>query len=125
VGWFFVPVMNLFKPLLATQELWKASDASTAAQDPLAWKQSRGAILVIVWWSLLLASGVLGGIAWATGGNPSGGGRPSAFPALIDMVSQLLFMGSAVCLALIILKVQQKQRQKATMVQAASLPLQL
>jgi Domain of unknown function (DUF4328) len=53
VGWWFVPIANLFKPYQAVKELWMASDPApmVGADGP-----SRPAILPW-WWGTLLVSG--------------------------------------------------------------------
>lgn len=58
VGWFFVPIANLFKPFQAMRELWNASyglsdrfDADSPANMKL-------------WWAAYLVSGVLGNISF-------------------------------------------------------------
>jgi Domain of unknown function (DUF4328) len=53
VGWFFVPIANLFKPYLAMKEIWQASAA------PANWKdQPRGEILPW-WWGVFLFNNFL------------------------------------------------------------------
>ncbi len=53
VGWFFIPIMNLWKPYQAMCDLWRASS------EPKNWNGvERGSILP-VWWALWLLSGAL------------------------------------------------------------------
>lgn len=54
VGCFFVPIINLFGPYQAMQELWRASF------DPRGWHQKRGSPLVGLWWALWLLSSIYG-----------------------------------------------------------------
>jgi hypothetical protein len=50
VGWFFVPVANLFKPYQVMKEVWRVSHGTRAVgAAPVGW-----------WWALYLASGFLG-----------------------------------------------------------------
>lgn len=49
VGWFFIPLMNLFRPYQVMVELWKASSA-TADTD---WRKQPVPALVGWWWVLL------------------------------------------------------------------------
>ena len=54
VGWYLIPIANLFMPYRAMKEIWRASKA------PMAWETvKRGAILPW-WWGLFLVSGMLG-----------------------------------------------------------------
>jgi hypothetical protein len=51
VGWFFVPILNLWKPYRAMRELWKASRAAAS------WREQPGSVILPVWWILLILSG--------------------------------------------------------------------
>lgn len=48
VGWFFVPLFNLWKPYAAMKELWSAS------HRPADWRRHPIASLLPLWWSLFL-----------------------------------------------------------------------
>lgn len=56
VGWYAVPLANLFKPFHAMDEIWRAS------LDPHAWNKLPTPPDLRVWWGLWLASCVLGRI---------------------------------------------------------------
>ena len=61
VGWWFVPLMNLFRPYQVLAEIWRGSTATTRqswTEAPLPWVLS-------VWWALLLISNFSGGIGFA------------------------------------------------------------
>jgi Domain of unknown function (DUF4328) len=58
VGWFFIPILNLWKPYQAMKELWQVS------ANPLHWQsQERGGLLPW-WWFLWILSNVLGQISF-------------------------------------------------------------
>jgi hypothetical protein len=50
VGSYFIPFINLFRPLQDMQEIWRVSG------NPRSWMRDRGSILVGVWWVLTLAT---------------------------------------------------------------------
>jgi hypothetical protein len=54
VGWFFVPVANLWKPFQAVRQIWQAS------RNPLNWVNEPAPALLNVWWTLWLAGNFLG-----------------------------------------------------------------
>lgn len=54
IGWFFVPIANLFKPFQAMSEIWRVS------HDPVNWKTMSPPALMRWWWGLWLAAGFLG-----------------------------------------------------------------
>jgi Domain of unknown function (DUF4328) len=54
VGWYFIPIANLWKPYQAMCEIWQAS------ANPAHWQQQpRGPILPL-WWTFFLLSNFLG-----------------------------------------------------------------
>jgi hypothetical protein len=59
VGWYFVPIMNLFKPYQSMKEIWQVAHRTSAHDDVnpiLAW-----------WWVLWIASLFIGRIALRLG----------------------------------------------------------
>lgn len=54
VGWFFVPLLNLFKPYQVVSEIWRGSDpASLLKAIP------SGTALISWWWGFRVCSGIL------------------------------------------------------------------
>lgn len=49
VGWFFIPIANLWKPFQIVREIWVASHGGDASNDQL----------VGIWWGLFIVSGIL------------------------------------------------------------------
>lgn len=61
VGWWFVPIMSLYKPFDALREVFKASDPETvgpSATKP--WMASTVPAALLVWWGVYVANGFLG-----------------------------------------------------------------
>lgn len=54
IGWYFVPVFNLWKPYHAMSEIWKATAA------PAAWQTQSVPALVGLWWLLWIVASILG-----------------------------------------------------------------
>jgi Domain of unknown function (DUF4328) len=53
VGYYFIPILSLIRPVQVMNEIWRASD------DPGNWRQKPGSWLIAGWWTLfLLYSGV-------------------------------------------------------------------
>jgi len=61
VGWFFVPIMNLFRPCQVMREVWRESDSAALAPDPWSGNPSppTGSSLVGWWWALYLIMNVV------------------------------------------------------------------
>jgi uncharacterized protein DUF4328 len=58
VGWYFIPIANLWKPYQAMKEIWKASAAPAHWND-----QPRGSILPW-WWGFFLFNNVINQVAF-------------------------------------------------------------
>lgn len=60
VGWYFVPIANLWKPYQAMREIWKAS------AGPLGWQRRPVSALLPCWWLLALVGPLTAGwVTWA------------------------------------------------------------
>jgi hypothetical protein len=56
VGWWFVPIANLWKPFQSVRELWRTSRREV---DDAFWAGERTWILIGWWWAMLLVSNVV------------------------------------------------------------------
>lgn len=56
MGWWFVPIANLFMPLRVLAELWCAA----ADPRPVAWRRQSFPSWIVLWWLSLLAIPMLG-----------------------------------------------------------------
>jgi Domain of unknown function (DUF4328) len=61
VGWFFIPIANLWKPYQAMKELWRVS------ADPLRWRDVHRSALLPWWWFVWLLNNVLGQLSFQLG----------------------------------------------------------
>jgi hypothetical protein len=61
VGWYFVPIANLWKPFQAMRTLWNAS------HDAGKWQLGEGNWILPVWWTLWLISSFLGNLLMRNG----------------------------------------------------------
>lgn len=53
IGYYFIPVFNLWKPYLAMKEIWQASN------NPRDWHFTKVSAILPIWWALWLASNLL------------------------------------------------------------------
>ena len=53
IGYYFIPVFNLWKPYQAMKEIWMAS------KNPLDWSLTKISPILPVWWALWLTSNIL------------------------------------------------------------------
>jgi uncharacterized BrkB/YihY/UPF0761 family membrane protein len=63
VGWFFIPIMNLFRPYQVVSEIWKASDPDVDTTDDTSWKAVSTSPIVGCWFALYLISFFIARIA--------------------------------------------------------------
>jgi hypothetical protein len=61
LGYFFVPILNLFRPYQAMSDLWRAS------QDPAAWQSVSASAIVPIWWTLWIGDNIVGQVAFRLG----------------------------------------------------------
>src|SRR3954463_16165575 len=77
VGWYFVPIANLFKPYQAMREIWYAS--SFGGEDgPVG--------LLPLWWALWLAGSVLGRLGSGPGAEAGEASWLDVAGAAVDVV---------------------------------------
>ncbi len=72
VGYFFVPIINLYRPYQIFCEIWKASDPGPAPREDGAWQTLRVPALVGFWWAFWLGSGVVDQLSATTPHETSG-----------------------------------------------------
>jgi len=58
IGWYFIPVANLWKPYQAMAEIWRASGGSKN------WKSEPAPGILAIWWFVWLASNILDRLAF-------------------------------------------------------------
>lgn len=78
IGYFFVPVINLWRPYQILQEIWKAS-----APEPGDWKTRAGSSLIGWWWGLRLLDNVANRVVLRMTWQPSGDA-----PSLENLINQ-------------------------------------
>jgi hypothetical protein len=61
VGWWFVPVMSMFRPYQVAAEIWRASDPAATPSD---WRSRSVDPLLGWWWGLFVASTIGGQISF-------------------------------------------------------------
>jgi len=62
VGWFFVPLANLFMPYKAVREVWEKSDPAIKSEDDIMFTPPASAPLLLGWWVTWITMNVLGRI---------------------------------------------------------------
>lgn len=60
VAYFYIPVVNLYRPYNAAKEIWQGSVPTSEPQHPKAWQDQKASPLVGWWWGFWIISTVLG-----------------------------------------------------------------
>jgi hypothetical protein len=88
VGWFFIPLANLWKPFQAVREIYQASDPNA---DAVNWKLTPTAPLLGWWWAMWLLSNFVGQIELRmTLSAPEGLAKTTLVIAIVGSVLNLL-----------------------------------
>ncbi|WP_017445891.1 DUF4328 domain-containing protein [Gayadomonas joobiniege] len=53
IGFYFIPILNLWKPYQAMKEIWRAS------HHPNDWQSKEGTSLLVVWWAIWIISNTI------------------------------------------------------------------
>jgi hypothetical protein len=105
VGWFFVPIMNLFMPYQAVKEIWQTGDPRRGPDD---WKTG-GSTLVGAWWGFWLLAN-LGGRALDSIGATSSGQVAILFG--VAAIDALLFVTASVLACCVVQGIVRRQERK-------------
>jgi hypothetical protein len=60
VGYFFIPILNLFRPYQAMKNLWQAS------HNPVSWSTTKAGSILPAWWALWIFCNILGHLSART-----------------------------------------------------------
>ena len=60
VIWWFIPILDLWKPHSIAQQIWKASNPQIMLSNGIEWKNSHRSNLILLWWVLFLLSIFIG-----------------------------------------------------------------
>ena len=105
VGWFFIPILNLWKPYQAMKELWQAS------KDPAQWPQQSVSAIVGNWWALWLLTNVLGNLSLRL--NLTAKPDLAKYAEIVDFASEIAHVGLCVVALRLIASIYQMQSEWA------------
>ncbi len=64
VGWWFVPIMSLFRPYQVVKEIWKGSGSFETTEAASNWTLAEASPVLAWWWAVWLVSNFLGNVAF-------------------------------------------------------------
>lgn len=105
VGWYFIPVANLWKPYQAMAEIWRISCA------PDRWKSADTPLAMKAWWGAWLASNIMSNVSNRMANMASTDQAFIASDMAVIFIS-LVSIVAALCLRSIILQVTDAQTHR-------------
>jgi len=99
IGWFFVPLANLFMPYMTVRDMWKAS------ANPRDWQGASASGAILLWWLLWLASNIAGTVSFRLWLEKDPGRTGEVF----SLISNLGSIPAALIFAWIIGRIQAMQ----------------
>jgi len=109
VGWYFVPLANLFKPFGAMRQIWNASHSGGSDLD-------RGEPLLVYWWGIWTFTGIASYFAFRLSLNPESAAE--ARSALeIETFSSVLSLALYPLAWLLVDRITRAQRDRLTSAQ--------
>jgi Domain of unknown function (DUF4328) len=118
VGWWFVPIMNWFRPYQVMKEIWKASDPEVKLSDSSSWQTATTPRVMPWWWALFLVSHYLGSQLFGKLLSPS----TQSGAALLDdllltswamLALEVLNLAVSVCAITLISGIDKHQEEKS------------
>ncbi|HLR54835.1 MAG TPA: DUF4328 domain-containing protein [Pseudogracilibacillus sp.] len=106
IGWYFIPVMNLYKPFSVMRELTLAS--FHAVSNPDHWKLKKAPAYIIVWWLLFLGGNIAFLFDLLIDYEAIGDYRRDA---LIGLFAHPMYVGALLALYVIMKNITQTQTQ--------------
>ncbi len=104
VVWFFVPVMGLWKPYQAMQQLWMAS------HEPVNWKSAKSHPVVMTWWLLWLATIAIGFVSLEMAQRAVDNSTASQ-ASMVEMLSDFATLLSTLAILMLVRRINQAQIQ--------------
>lgn len=112
VGYWFIPILNLFKPLFIVNEVWNNSDYRQGGTHRISYSNTSSPKLHTSWWFAWIVSNVSDRIGSRMILNPSD--STTAYSGhLIIILSEIASILAAFCLIKIVANITQRQEANA------------
>jgi LSD1 subclass zinc finger protein len=108
VGYFFIPILNLFRPCQVAQEMWRASDP-TADLNYRDWGRNSLSAVIGFWWFFWILANIAGQIAFRI---TLAGNVPADVDDAVTIVASALSLLAGLFAILVILKLRRRQEEK-------------
>lgn len=117
VGYFFIPIVNLFRPFQVFQEMWRESDPETVSAGGIRpmhafIEDSSKSLLIIVWWGLWLLSNIIPLVALGYRGNAQLL-NDLINATWVSVVSDIVTILAAIACIIVVKKISDRQDERA------------
>ncbi len=120
-GCWFVPIMNLYRPVQIAQEIWRHCAPSTLDEDGFQDTKARNSVLIGLWWAIWIAANVIGNFALQALLDAS---TPEALQAatVADMIAEVVAILAALLAIAVVSSIDARQTVRAEEFGAGQLP---
>lgn len=112
VGWWFVPIMLLFKPFNAVSETWRAS-APEDASGSSAWKSVSAPWYMGVWWGCWIIGNILSNVSLRLTFMAKEDATMLMAATVVEILADLLLIPAALLAIIIVRTIYSRQQEKA------------
>ena len=105
VGWWFCPIICLFRPYAITKEIWRGSHPKLGAEGLPGWTKSPTPMLFPAWWATFWTSNLA-----LT--NASSGGLTAGYSNALPITGNVISLVSLILIVIIIRKISANQDRK-------------
>ena len=118
-GCWFVPILNLFRPVQIAQEIWRNSDPSTVAPDETGFRTAEDSSLIGFWWASWIVSLVLSQITMLMTRNVN---SPESLQTatLVAMIAEAVRVVAAILALALVNAINARQMARAAALAAES-----
>lgn len=113
VGWYFFPLLNLFKPYQVMREIYNGSDPGAPLDESLNVRGKNAPVVVKCWWTLFLLI-CLTGRAATIATNDADSPASFQFAAGASIVNDVAYVVALIAAASLVRSVDRRQEIRAT-----------
>jgi hypothetical protein len=117
VGWWFVPIANLWKPKQVVNEAWKASDPGSPdpSVPPTHWNDRKPPALLSWWWAAWIIGAVVSrlSVLWGSGSDLSPSAESLRTSFLVRSVGAAVYVAAALLAVAVVRAVTRRHEQRA------------
>lgn len=109
VGWWFIPIANLFKPFQVMSELWNQSDAEIDEEMGFLSGKGGSPTIIVFWWAFFIISNIIYRISEMAIDNE---GNVASIFATLFFIASVIHIIAGVLIILIIKTITRKQEER-------------